>query len=94
MKFRIFKPTKNAMQSGKKNTEKWLMQPILEENIRFVNQTTGWISAKNTNSQFNFEFLSKEEAVNFAKNSGFDYEIIEPKTSSIKKKSYAANFTN
>ncbi len=94
MKFRIFQPAKSAMQSGKKNTQKWLMLPILEENIRFANEITGWISAKNTNSQFNFEFSNKEDAIEFAKKSGFEFEIIEPKTATIKKKSYAANFTN
>ena len=91
MKFRIYRPTKNAMQSGRAKLKKWLMVPI-EENIRGINPLMGWVSAKDTSSQFNFEFSSKEEAIAFATKSGFEYEVIEPKLESIKPKSYAANF--
>jgi hypothetical protein len=94
MKFKIYKPTKSAMQSGRKNTKKWLMKPIEESGVRSVNSLTGWISASNTNSQFHFEFLNKEAAIKFAESRNFDYEISEPKSATLKKKSYAENFTN
>lgn len=94
MKVRIYKPAKSAMQSGKKNTKKWLVVPIEESNIRSVSTITGWISASDTISQLHFEFSSKEEAIKFAEARDFKYEIDEPETSTIKKKSYAANFTN
>jgi len=90
-KFRIYKPAKNAMQSGRKNTKKWLMVPI-EGNIRSINPITGWTSASNTSSQLKYEFLSKEDAINFAKKSGFEFEVEEPKAEVVKQKSYAANF--
>ncbi len=94
MKFRIFQPAKSAMQSGKKNTKKWLMLPIGNEAIRSVNPLTGWISAKDTSSQFRFEFSSKDSAIEFAKKSGFEFVVEEPKISAIKPKSYSSNFTN
>jgi hypothetical protein len=94
MKFRIFQPAKSAMQSGKKNTKKWLMLPIEDQNIRSVNPVTGWIAANNTSSQLRFEFVSKDHAIEFAQKSGFDFVVEEPKKPSIKNKSYAANFTN
>lgn len=94
MKVKIFRPTKSAMQSGKKNTKKWLVQPIEEANIRSVDKIMGWISANDTSSQLHFEFPSKEEAIKFATKKGFEYEIEEPKNSSVKPKSYSANFTN
>jgi hypothetical protein len=93
MKFRIYKPAKSAMQSGKKNTKKWLMEPIEEKNIRSVNALTGWVSASNTSSQLHFQFASKEEAEKFAQENDFAYEVEEPKFSTLKQKSYAANFT-
>jgi hypothetical protein len=93
MKFRIFKPTKNAMQSGKRNTQKWLMLPIEENCIRSVNPLTGWISASNTSSQIRYEFSCKEDAIKFAQDSGFEFVVEEAKTPVIKQKSYAANFT-
>jgi len=82
------------MQSGRKNIKKWLMLPVEEKNIREVNPLTAWISASDTSSQLRFEFATKEEAVNFAKRSGFTFEVTESHHSSIKPKSYAANFTN
>jgi hypothetical protein len=54
----------------------------------------GWVSASDNSSQFRFEFLSKEEAINFAKERKFEFEIHDPKVSMIKPKSYSANFTN
>ena len=94
LKFRIFQPTKNAMQSGKKNTQKWLMLPIEQEKIRSVNELTGWISADNTSSQLRYEFPCKEDAINFAENSGFKFVVEEANKPKIKPKSYASNFTS
>jgi len=81
------------MQSGRKNTKKWLMEPLEEINARSINSLVGWVSAKDTSSQLRFEFLSKEDAIKFAEDKNFSYEIFEPQTSLIKSKSYAANFT-
>ncbi len=93
MKFRIFQPAKSAMQSGKKNTKKWLMLPI-QNNIRSVSPVTGWISASDTSSQFRFEFATKDEAINFAQEKKWHFEVEEPQSAKIKPKSYAANFTS
>jgi len=81
------------MQSGKNNMKKWLLVPIEEENIRSVNPLMGWTSSDSTQSQLKLFFASKEAAIDYAKSQKFDYEIEEPEISSVKKKSYAANFT-
>ncbi len=93
MKVRIFKPAKSAMQSGKRNTKKWLVQVIEDKKIRSIDPLMGWVSAQNTSSQLKFKFASKEEAINFAKQKNIPYEVVEPKSSTIQKKSYAENFT-
>lgn len=93
MKFKIFRPTKSAMQSGVQKTKKWLMVPI-EGHIRSVSPITGWISAKNTSSQLRFEFASKDEAINFAQKNKWEFAVEEPNSPTIKPKSYASNFTN
>ncbi len=93
MKVKIFRPTKSAMQSGKKNSKKWLIKPAEGETLRSTNPLMGWTSANNTLSQLSFEFNNKEEAIDFAKSQNFDYVVEEPKISSVKQKSYAANFT-
>lgn len=82
------------MQSGKKNSKKWLVEPMTEKNEKSMDRLMGWVSGDNTQTQLHFGFLDKEEAIAFAKSQNFEYEIFEPKTSSIKKKSYAQNFTS
>lgn len=94
MKVKIYRPTKTAMQSGVKNTKKWLLIPIEEKTNRSLNPLMGWTSVSDTTSQLKLTFASKDDAVKYAIHRNFEYEIIEPQTSSLKKKSYAENFTN
>jgi hypothetical protein len=94
MKVRIYRQNKSAMQSGKANTKKWLVAPLEENNSRSLNSLMGWVSSNNTKNQLRFKFSTKEDAVKFACDSGFEYQIEEPKTMALKPKSYAANFTN
>ena len=75
MKVRIYKPTKSAMQSGKKNTKKWLLVPVEETNARKLNPLMGWTSSDNTSTQLKISFGSQEEAVKYAESEGFLYEV-------------------
>ena len=93
MKVRIYNPTKTAMQSGKANTKFWLLVPVEEERTRSINYLTGWTSTNNTAMQLKLKFKTKEDAVEYAKSNNYQYEIDEPEEATIKKKSYAENFT-
>jgi len=92
MKVKIYKPAKSAMQSGKARSKKWLVEPIDEKNIRHLNPLMNWVSVDNTVSELYFEFATKEAAIDFAKQRGFQFVVEEPQLSSLKKKSYADNF--
>jgi hypothetical protein len=94
MKVIICKPAKSATQSGKAKNKKWLITLAEEKNTRQINPLMGWTSSNNTKTQLKFFFSTKEEAINYAKGEGFEYEIIEPNDSTVKQKSYAENFTN
>ena len=83
MKVTISKPAKSAMQSGKKNAKNWIVKPNYDQTNRSIDTTMGWISADNTLSQLSFSFSSKENAIKFCKDSDYEYEVIEPKTSSF-----------
>ena len=89
----IYQPKKSAMQSGKKKSY-WLISFVDRNNHCFIDPLMGWVSSANTESQISFKFISKELAVEFAKQQGFCYEIIENQSISVKPKSYAGNFTN
>ena len=91
-KAKIFKPSKTAMQSGLAKSDKWVIEYITEE--PGVNPLMGWESSTDTLSELKLEFSSKEKAIGYAKKNKIDYELIEPKTRKINKKSYSDNFTN
>ena len=89
-KAKIFKPTKTAMQSGKRNTKNWLLEFDTLDNE--ISPLMGWESSKDTMSEVKIEFETKDQAINFAKKNNIDYYIIEPKSRKIIKKSYTDNF--
>ena len=91
-KAKIYKPTKTAMQSGTKKFDKWIIEFITEK--PGINPLMGWESSSDTYSELNLEFKTKELAIEYAKKNNIDYELIEPKSRKINKKSYANNFTN
>ena len=89
-KAKIYKPTKTAMQSGSRNTKKWLLE--FDTLNTGVNPLMGWESSNDTMSEVKLYFSTKEQAINYAKKNNIDYYILEPRNRKIIKKSYASNF--
>ena len=89
-KAKIYKPAKTAMQSGKRNTKRWLLKFDTLDNG--INPLMGWETSVDTMSEVKLEFSSKEKAINYAKKNNIDYSVIEPQKSKIIKKSYTDNF--
>ena len=52
----------------------------------------GWESSKDTMSEVKLEFLTKEQAISYAKKNNIDFYVIEPQERKIIKKSYSDNF--
>jgi len=90
-KVKIYKPSKTAMQSGTKKFDKWILEYFSKKTG--INPLMGWESSDHTLSEIKLEFNSKELAINYAKKNKLDFEIIEPNTRKLVKKSYANNFT-
>jgi len=89
-KAKIYKPSKNPMQSGVNNTDKWIIEFYTEK--PGTNPLMGWESSTDTLGEIKLEFSTKELALNYAKNNNIDFDLIEPKIRKIVKKSYADNF--
>ena len=89
-KAKIHKPTRTAMQSGKRNTKKWLLE--FDTLDTGVDPLMGWESSKDTMSEVKLEFSTKDQAINYAKKNNLDFYIIEPQKRKIIKKSYSDNF--
>ena len=89
-KAKIYKPSKTAMQAGKRNTKKWFLEfDTLDTGI---NPLMGWETSKDTMSEVKLEFFTKEEALNYAKKNNIEYYIVEARKDKIIKKSYSDNF--
>ena len=89
-KAKIYKPSKTATQSGKRNTKKWILE--FDTLDTGVNLLMGWESSKDTMSEVKLEFSTKDQAINYARRNNIDYYIIEPQKRKIIKKSYSDNF--
>ncbi len=79
------------MQSGLAKNNRWFLE-FYTNNID-LNPLMGWETSSNTLSEVKLEFLSKDDAINYAKKNNIDYDLIEPKKRKVVKKSYADNFT-
>ena len=89
-KAKIYIPTKTAMQSGKGNNKRWILE--FESRDTGINTLMGWETSTDTMSEVKLEFDSKELAISFAKKNNIEYYIIEPQKRKIVKKTYADNF--
>ena len=89
-KAKIYKPTKTAMQSGKRNTKNWFLE--FDTLNTGISPLMGWQSSRDTMSEVKLKFETKEQAISYAKKYNIDYYIIEPEKRKIIKKSYTDNF--
>ena len=88
---RIYKPTRNAMQSGKARTKRWLLE-YEQQTPRRIDPLMGWTSADDMRQQVSLEFASMGEATAYAEKNGIAYQLFEPHNPSPKAKSYSENF--
>src|SRR5216684_981940 len=88
---RIYRPAKSAMQSGRAQTRKWLLE-YEPASRRDPDPLMGWSSAQDTLNEVQLRFDALDEAVAFANKHGLDYTVIEPQPRTPKAKSYADNF--
>ena len=79
------------MQQGRAKTKQWVLEWEPSE-ARRAEPLMGWISSGDTRRQVQLNFDSKEQAIEYAEERGIDYVVREPKTRTIKTKSYADNF--
>jgi hypothetical protein len=92
MKVKIYKPTKNAMQSGKANTKKWLVE-FYQDKTRFIEPVMGWTGNTDTKPQIHLSFDNEDEAIEYAKRNGLEYTVVQPEVAKVKIQAYADNFT-
>ncbi len=88
---RIYRQAKTAMQSGRADTDRWVVE-FEPESRREVEPLMGWTSSADTRAQLRLRFDSQEEAVAYAKKHGLMYTLEKPRDRRIQPKAYADNF--
>ncbi len=88
---RIFRPARNAMQSGKANTKEWLLE-FEPASARAPDPLMGWTVTGDTVGQVKLQFDTREEAAAYAQRHGIAFEVLEPKEHPRAPKAYADNF--
>ena len=91
MRARIYKPAKNAMQSGRARTKLWLLE-YEPESPRTPDPLMGWTSSHDMRQQLALEFDTSEEAVAYAEKHNIPYQVFEPHAPTPKPKAYSDNF--
>jgi hypothetical protein len=89
-KVKIYKPSKTAMQSGKKNTKNWVLE--FETLNNSTSPLMGWESSNDTMSEVKLDFETKDQAINYAKKNNYIFNVVEPHKTKIILKSYSDNF--
>jgi hypothetical protein len=90
MPARIYKPAKNAMQSGTA-LQDWVVDFDPEE-PRQVEPLMGWTSSSDMLQQLRLRFATKEEAIAYCERLGVPYQLSEAKPAARRIASYADNF--
>ena len=91
MRARIYKPARNAMQSGTRRTRRWRLEFIPDGPLG-VEPLMGWTSSPDTTRQVRLEFATLEEAVEYAERKGIEVRIDPAHAPTEPTISYSDNF--
>lgn len=91
MTARIYRPARNAMQSGKGKSKSWVL--VFEAEVaRSIDPLMGYTSSTDMNQQVKLSFDTQEEAEAYAQRNGIPYSVQPAHDPSPKRVSYPDNF--
>lgn len=88
---RIYRPAKNAMQSGLANTSQWILDYAPESALR-PDALMGWAGEGSTRNQLQLRFDSLDEATAYAERQGLDFHVVKDQPRRQRTRTYAQNF--
>jgi hypothetical protein len=93
MRARIYRPARNAMQSGTARTRDWVLD-FQPGEARVQDPLMGWTGSGDTQSQVRLRFASQAEAEAYARTHGIDYVVLQPKSraANLRPAGYGENF--
>ncbi|MGX7953055.1 ETC complex I subunit [Tsuneonella sp. HG249] len=91
MAARIYQRPKNAMQSGKAQTDQWILE-FEQSEARRPDPLMGWAGSGDTQAQVSLSFSSCDEARAYADKYGIAARVIPTPPKRLKLQAYADNF--
>jgi len=88
---RIYQRPKNAMQSGKYRTDRWVLEFEPAE-AKQPDPLTGWAGSGDTRDQVRLGFPTSEAAIAYAEREGLAFTLIAAPARKLKLQAYADNF--
>ena len=89
---KIYRPSKNAMQSGKAATKRWRLEFEAASAPR-TDALMGWTSSADPRGQVRLHFETKEQAIDFARAHNIPHQVTEPVETKRIIKAYGDNFS-
>lgn len=91
MTARIYRPARNAMQSGKGKSRQWVLvhEPA---SAREIDPLMGYTSSGDTRTQIKLSFDTQEAAEAYAQKNGIAYAVQPAHDATPKRVSYPDNF--
>ncbi len=91
MNVKIYKTSKNAMQSGRGKVGQWILE-YERESARRPEPLMGWSASADTNNQVRLIFDTEQEAIHFAEENNLPYDLKEGSKKRIRPRNYGDNF--
>ncbi len=88
---RIFQPAKTAMQSGKRNTRRWVLE-FEPAAAKLIDPLMGWTGSTDQNGQVRLSFESRDAAEAYCRRHHIPFQAAEPHVPRPVIKAYADNF--
>jgi hypothetical protein len=92
---RIYKPARNAMQSGPAGTRHWVLEFVPVER-KVLDPLMGWTGSGDMDGQVRLTFENQSEAVAYAERNGIPFQLTEPKPRRhvMRQNGYGDNFSS
>jgi hypothetical protein len=87
----IYRPAKSAMQSGRGNSQEWVLE-YAQTDAKRPDSLMGWQGGAATDTQVRLRFPTSESAVAYAQKRHLDFTVMPDPARALKLQSYADNF--
>ena len=88
---RIVQKAKNALQSGRYGTGKWILE-FEPKDAQRADPLMGWAGSRDTKTQLTLSFPTLDAAKAYAEKQGLTYHVVPAAPRVLKLQSYADNF--